>query len=73
MRKLADDLRALLNEPIEIAADRNAKADEQWQGPTATHVRGELALRKTRLGTMADELDKEAGNRKDKTSGNQPN
>lgn len=73
LRKLADDLRALLNEPIEIAADRNAKRDEQWQGPTAQHVRGELAIRKTRLGTMAGELDKEAANRKDKPTGNQPN
>ncbi|MGW5847054.1 hypothetical protein ACWFQ8_03640 [Streptomyces sp. NPDC055254] len=73
LRKLADDLRTLLNEPIEIAADRNAKTNEQWQGPTATHVRGELATRKTRLETMATELDKEAGNRKEKTSSNQPN
>ncbi|MEU7603089.1 hypothetical protein AB0B78_06275 [Streptomyces sp. NPDC040724] len=73
LRKLADDIRALLNEPIEIAADRNAKAGEQWQGPNAEHVRGELSVRKTRLGTMAGELDKEAGNRKDKSTGSQPN
>ncbi|MFD3539755.1 hypothetical protein ACFWUQ_09680 [Streptomyces sp. NPDC058662] len=72
LRKLADDLRTLLNEPIEIAADRNAKADERWLGPTAEHVRGELATRKARLGTMAGELDKEAANRKDKATGNQP-
>ncbi|MFG2999293.1 hypothetical protein [Streptomyces sp. NPDC048340] len=73
LRKLAADIRVLLDEPIEIAADRNAKPDEQWQGPTATHVRGELSTRKARLGTMATDLEKEAGNRKDKTSGNQPN
>ncbi|MGW0361890.1 hypothetical protein [Streptomyces sp. NPDC002990] len=72
LRKLADDLRALLNEPIEIAADRHAKAGEQWQGPNATHVRGELATRKTRLGTMAGELDKEAAKQKDKGTGSQP-
>lgn len=72
LRKLADDLRALLVEPIEIAADRHAKRDEQWQGPTAERVRGELAARKTRLGTMAGELDKEATSRKDKSAGNQP-
>ena len=72
LRKLADDLRALLDEPIEIVADRHAKADERWQGPNAEHVRGELATRKTRLGTMTAELDKEAAHRKDKTTGNQP-
>ncbi|MEV7525051.1 hypothetical protein [Streptomyces sp. NPDC091371] len=70
---MADDIRALLNEPIEIAADRNAKRDEQWQGPTANSVRGELAVHKTRLGTMASELDKEAANRNDKSDGNPPN
>jgi hypothetical protein len=32
IRQLADDLRKLLDEPIEIAADQQAKSSERW-GP----------------------------------------
>lgn len=73
LRSLADDLRKLLDEPIEIAADRGAKPDESWRGPTADHVRGELGVRKTRLGTMAGELDKEAAKRKEAAKDPKPN
>ena len=73
LRKLADDVRNLLNEPIEIAEGRNAPKDGRWQGPNADHVRGELATRKTRLGTMAGELDKEAAGRKENDKGPKPN
>ena len=63
IRQLAEDVRNLLNAPIEIAADKQAKPDERWQGPTAEKVRGELKVRKGRLSTMADELEKSATRR----------
>ncbi|MBT2451326.1 hypothetical protein J7F03_30505 [Streptomyces sp. ISL-43] len=73
LRSLADDLRKLLDEPVEIAADRAAKSDEGWKGPTADRVRGELGVCKTRLGPMAGQLDKEAAKRKENATGPKPN
>ncbi|MEV0981285.1 hypothetical protein [Streptomyces sp. NPDC049915] len=63
IRQLAEDVRTLLDQPIEIAADRQAKPDERWAGPTAEKVRGELKVRKGRLGSMADTLEKSATQR----------
>ncbi|MFD7873041.1 hypothetical protein ACFV5G_02740 [Streptomyces sp. NPDC059766] len=72
IRQLAEDVRKLLDQPIEIAADRHVKADERWQGPTAEKVRGELRVRKGRLGSMADDLEKSAV-RRDKEDGGKGN
>ena len=63
IRQLAGEVRKLLDEPIEIAADKNTKPQERWAGPTAEKVRGELKVRKGRLGTMADDLEKSATRR----------
>ncbi|MEU3501372.1 hypothetical protein ABZ726_11545 [Streptomyces hundungensis] len=74
LRTLADDIRKLLDEPITIAADRSAKDDARWAGPNAERIRGELAGRKVKLGTIADAIDKAAANRKDSPEGpNKPN
>ncbi|MFF3977837.1 hypothetical protein ACWGNF_04635 [Streptomyces sp. NPDC055808] len=74
LRKLADDIRKLLDEPITIAADQSVKEDQRWAGPNAERIRGELSARKTKLGTMADTIDQAAANRKDTGSGpNKPN
>lgn len=63
IRQLAAEIRRLLDNPIEIAADQHAKEEERWQGPTADKVRGELKVRKGRLGSMADDLEKLATQR----------
>ncbi|WP_431043792.1 hypothetical protein ACQUSR_19135 [Streptomyces sp. P1-3] len=63
LRQLAKDVRHLLDEPIRIAADKDAKPDDRWQGPNATKVRGELSVRKGRLDTMADAIEREATKR----------
>ncbi len=69
LRKLAADVRKLLDGPEKIAADEQAPPDERWQGPTATRVRGEIRTRKTKLDTMATNIEKEAGKRKDEKGG----
>ncbi|MFD9001865.1 hypothetical protein ACFV0T_12970 [Streptomyces sp. NPDC059582] len=66
IRQLAEDVRKLLDQSIEIAADQQAKADERWQGPTAEKVRGELKVRKGRLGSMADDLEGSAATQRSK-------
>ncbi|MDQ0930253.1 hypothetical protein [Streptomyces turgidiscabies] len=63
IHQLAEDIRKLIDQPIEIAADAQVKKDERWQGPTAEKVRGELKVRKTRLGSMADDLERAATQR----------
>ena len=68
LRKLADDVRKLLDDPIGIAADKHAKADERWEGPTATRIRGELGTRKGKLETMATNIETEAGSAAKRTS-----
>ncbi|MGW2817733.1 hypothetical protein [Streptomyces sp. NPDC001415] len=69
LRRLADDIRKLLDEPIAIAADQNVPTEDRWAGPNAERIRGELSGRKTKLGIMADAIDKEAANRKDPEGG----
>ncbi|MGW3494248.1 hypothetical protein [Streptomyces sp. NPDC001020] len=61
--KLAADVRHLLDDPIDIAADKHVKSDERWQGPTAERVRGELQIRKGKLETMATNVEQEATQR----------
>ncbi|WP_327695387.1 hypothetical protein [Streptomyces sp. NBC_00459] len=69
IRQLAADVRKLLDDPVEIAADSQAKQDERWQGPTAERVRGELKIRKGKLGSMADSLEKSATQRGKESEG----
>lgn len=57
LRLLSDDIREFLDKPVGIAADQN------WKGPNAENVRGELRLYKGKLQTMASSLDAEAGRR----------
>ncbi|WP_328328110.1 hypothetical protein [Streptomyces sp. NBC_00455] len=70
LRKLAEDVRSLLDQPVDIASDKNAKPDERWTGPNAHDVRGGLAMRSRRLGTFAAEIDKKA--EKERRSGDGP-
>jgi hypothetical protein len=62
LHQLSTDARALLDSTTEIAEDRKAE-DKRWSGPQAERVRGELKLWKGKLGTMADRLDAEGGQR----------
>jgi hypothetical protein len=66
LRKLAADVRHLLDGPIDIAADNHVKSDERWQGPTAERVRGELQTRKGKLETVATNIEIEATQRSKK-------
>ncbi|WP_406348448.1 hypothetical protein OHA44_21350 [Streptomyces sp. NBC_00144] len=70
LRKLAEDVRSLLDDPVAIASDQHAKPDERWTGPNAADVRGGLAVRSKRLSTFAAEIDKKA--EKKRGSGDSP-
>ncbi|MER5564537.1 hypothetical protein ACFW17_29745 [Streptomyces sp. NPDC058961] len=65
LRKLADDIRRLLDEPIALASDQNVPTEERWAGPNAERIRSELSGRKSKLAIMADAIEGEAANRKD--------
>jgi hypothetical protein len=58
IRSLAKDVRELLDSSVEVAADRGVPSDQQWTGPNAEHVRGQLQVHKKRLATIAGELEK---------------
>lgn len=58
LHQLSTDTRALLDSTTEIAEDRKA-GEKRWSGPQAERVRGELKVWKSKLGTMADQLDTE--------------
>jgi hypothetical protein len=58
IQSLAKDVRELLDSSVEVAADRGVPTDQQWAGPNAEHVRGQLQVHKKRLATIAGELEK---------------
>lgn len=60
---LAETVRTLLDQPVEIAADRHLPPESRWRGPNAEKVRGDLGTRQRTLHTMADTLTAEAGSR----------
>ncbi|WP_328318167.1 hypothetical protein [Streptomyces sp. NBC_00388] len=70
LRKLAEDVRSLLDDPVAIASDKHAKSGERWTGPNASDVRGGLAVRAKRLSTSAAEIDRKA--EKEKKAGDSP-
>lgn len=69
LRKLAEDVRTLLDAPIEIATDKGANGNGRWTGPNADAVRGELTVRKRRLGSMAVEIEKESIKKRESEGG----
>ncbi|MEU6112316.1 hypothetical protein ABZ853_28410 [Streptomyces albidoflavus] len=60
LRKLADDVGELLTGTNDIAKDEKPSPAEQWQGPTATRIRGELRVHTAKLRVSSASLEKES-------------
>lgn len=62
LHQLAKDVKALLDDTVTVAQDRGA-GENQWSGPQADRVRGELSVWQGRLDTLGDQLDAEGNQR----------